>query len=91
MVQAVESSEEMPAGLREAIMVARARQRRDRTREPLRHWLWQRTYELNQRSVVEIVDLLVETHIGSCVKHATLVNEVFSALVRLDLVRELTH
>lgn len=78
--------ENLPLGLAEAIDAARARQRLDRKREPLMHWLWQHKAALNQRAAVDVVDLLVETQVARCVKQATLVFEVFSAFERLGMI-----
>jgi hypothetical protein len=43
---------------------------------------------MNQKSVLEIVDLLVETHVASCVHQATLVHEVFAAWSRMGMMQD---
>ncbi|CAK0805661.1 unnamed protein product [Prorocentrum cordatum] len=81
-------SRELHDGLAEAIAVARARQRRDRKKEPLIHWLRQRRTKLNQKSVVKIVDLLVELQVAGCPKFGGLVVQVFSAFERLKMLED---
>ena len=76
-------ADDLPDGLELEIKRARAKQRRDRKQEGVVHWLWQRTTPLNQRSVVELADLLVCTHAAHCLKQATMTHDIALALIRL--------
>lgn len=88
VVEAGAGSGDVPEALATAIAKARARQRRDRKREPIVHYLWQCKAKLNQRSVIELVDLLVETQQHNCLKQAMLVHDVFAAFQRLSMMQD---
>ena len=83
IVLVTDSYEKLHEGLAVAMSAARAKNRRDRKRTPMIHWLKSRQDEINQKSLLGIIDLLVETQLCSCVKQAHLVVEVFFALHRL--------
>ena len=65
-------TEALPDGLAEALDTARSPQRRHRKREDLAHCLWHKHSKLNQKSVVTIVGIPVETNMSNCPKHASL-------------------
>lgn len=88
VVQAGNDAGDVPEALAIAMQKARARQRRDRKREPIVHYLWQCRAPLNQRSVLDLMDLLVETQQHNCMKQAMLVQEVFSAFSRLTMLEK---
>jgi hypothetical protein len=85
-VAATDESGDLPEGLKDAMGQARASQRRNRKREPLVHYLWQCREPLNQRSVIELVDLLVETQQHNCLKQAMLTQEIFATFARLNML-----
>ena len=88
MVVAGNAAQELHEGLTETLSAARAPLRRYRKREPLIHWLRNRAQELNQKSVVAVVDLLVETQVSRCPKHSELVREVFISFQRLAMLQK---
>ena len=86
VVAVLDDTELVPPGLITAVERARTLQRRERKREPIMHFLWQCSVALNQKSVLLLVDVMVETQQHNCIKQATLVQEIFAAFVRLKML-----
>jgi hypothetical protein len=73
----------IPEALAEAIRKAGTRQKRDRKREGVIHWLWQAGQRCSDDSVNALIDLCVETYVANSAKHAEMTRDVYYHLQRL--------
>ena len=91
LVSVADESEIVPEGLLTSMCLAKASQRRLRKREPVVHWLWSWSQPFNQKTVLALVDLMVETQQSGCFKQSCLVVEIFGAVDRLNKLGTMTN
>jgi hypothetical protein len=80
------ASEPVPDALAHALTQARGKYRRGRKRDPIVHYLWSCREELNQASVIDIVNFIIESQQVNCLQQAMLVNEMFRHFIRLEMM-----
>ena len=85
-----DTSEPVPEALAHALTQARGTYRRGRKRDPIVHYLWSCRGEVNQASVVDVVNFIIESQQVNCLQQAMLVNEMFRHLIRLEMMEKFT-
>jgi hypothetical protein len=83
-----DTSDPVPEALAHALTQARGKYRRGRKRDPIVHYLWSCRAELNQASVVDVVNFIIESQQVNCLQQAMLVVEMFRHLIRLDMMEK---
>ena len=81
-----ESSEPVPDAPAHALTQARGKYRRGRKRDPIVHYLWSSREALNQASVVDVVNFIIESQQVNCLQQAMLVNEMLRHFIRLEMM-----